>query len=71
VTIVSYGFWYPLVRKYPMSFLMPFTLLVPVIGVLAGVAILGDDLTWQMILGGIATLAGIAVIALRAPKPAR
>jgi O-acetylserine/cysteine efflux transporter len=72
VTIVSYGFWYPLVRKYPMSFLMPFTLLVPVIGVLAGVALLGERLTWQMILGGVATLSGVAVIAIRPPpKPAR
>jgi O-acetylserine/cysteine efflux transporter len=71
VTIVSYGFWYPLVRKYPMSFLMPFTLLVPVIGVLAGVVILGDRVTWQMLVGGAATLAGIAVIALRPPARPR
>jgi O-acetylserine/cysteine efflux transporter len=71
VTIISYGFWYPLVRKYPMSFLMPFTLLVPVIGVLAGVMMLGDRLTWQMMLGGLATLAGVAVIALRGPARSR
>jgi O-acetylserine/cysteine efflux transporter len=71
VTIISYGFWYPLVRKYPMSFLMPFTLLVPVIGVLAGVMMLGDRLTWQMMLGGLATLTGVAVIALRGPARSR
>jgi O-acetylserine/cysteine efflux transporter len=69
VTIISYGMWYPLVRKHPMSFLMPFTLLVPVVGVLSSVLILGDRVTWQMAAGGLATIAGIAIIALRAPAP--
>jgi O-acetylserine/cysteine efflux transporter len=71
VTIISYGLWYPLIRKYPMSFLMPFTLLVPVVGVLSSVIVLGERMTWQMALGGVATIAGIATIALRGPARPR
>jgi O-acetylserine/cysteine efflux transporter len=68
VTIVSYGMWYPLVRKYPMSLLMPFTLLMPVIGVASSMWALGEPLTPLMLLGGVLTLAGVAIIVLRA-KP--
>jgi O-acetylserine/cysteine efflux transporter len=74
VTIVSYGMWYPLVRKYPVNQVMPFTLLVPALAVGVSYVILGERLDWQAMLGGAATIAGVAIIVLRRPAsraPAR
>ncbi|WP_247881207.1 DMT family transporter [Skermanella sp. TT6] len=69
VTIVSYALWYPLVRRYPVNQTMPWTLLVPVFGVLSGVLLLGEPLTPAMVVGGSLTLVGVAVIMIRkAPK---
>ncbi len=65
VTIVSYGLWYPVVRRYSVNQTMPFTLLVPIFAVAASTLILGDRLSWQAALGGIATLMGVATIVLR------
>jgi O-acetylserine/cysteine efflux transporter len=69
VTIVSYGMWYPLVRKYPMSLLMPFTLLMPIIGVGSSMLALGEPLTPLMLLGGVLTITGVGIIVLRRPRP--
>jgi O-acetylserine/cysteine efflux transporter len=65
-TMVAYGLWYYLIRKYPMSLAMPFTLLAPVIGVVSGVVLLGEAA--RIVGGGIATVAGVAVIVLRRPQ---
>ncbi len=64
VTVVSYGLWYPLVRRYAVNQTMPFTLLVPIFGVASSAAILGDEVSWQTALGGAATIAGVAIIVL-------
>lgn len=68
VTIFGYGLWFWLLKQYPVSLLMPFTLLGPVFGVLAGVLFLGEALTTGMIIGGALTLAGVAIIVLRRPS---
>ncbi|HLJ18818.1 MAG TPA: EamA family transporter [Stellaceae bacterium] len=65
VTVVSYGLWYPLVRRYAVNQTMPFTLLVPVFGVASSAAILGDAVSWQTVIGGAATILGVAIIVLR------
>jgi len=69
ITIGSYALWYRLMRRYPVSTVMPFTLLVPVFGVLASMAMLGNRMSWQGMLGGVATLLGVAVIVLRRRQP--
>jgi O-acetylserine/cysteine efflux transporter len=71
ITLFSYALWYPLLRKYPVNQAMPFTLLVPALAVIASAIILGERLDSQALLGGAATIAGVAVIVLRrAPVPA-
>jgi O-acetylserine/cysteine efflux transporter len=72
VQIVSYAIWYRLLRLYPVNQVMPITLLCPVLGVLSGVVLLGERLTWPIVIGGAATLAGVAIIMLwrRAPPAA-
>lgn len=64
-TIIAYGLWYRLVHKYPMSLVMPFTLLGPVFGVATGVIWEGEPLTLQLVIGSLMTLGGVAAIVLR------
>ena len=47
-------------------FLSVLMLLAPVLAVAFGVLLWGDVLTWKLVLGGVLTLAGIAVITLPA-----
>jgi O-acetylserine/cysteine efflux transporter len=68
VTIISYALWYRVLRRYTVNQAMPFTLLVPVIGVLSAALLLDEPLSWRVILGGVATIAGVAVIVLRRPR---
>jgi O-acetylserine/cysteine efflux transporter len=67
VAIFSYWIWYAMMRRYPVNVVMPFTLLVPLIAVAAGSLMLGETITWQMLVGGIATMAGVAIIVIRRP----
>jgi O-acetylserine/cysteine efflux transporter len=64
-TITGYGLWYYLVAKYAIGRVVPFTLLVPVVGVLTGVLMMGEDLSLSKVVGGVVTLTGVAIIQLR------
>lgn len=68
VTILGYGLWYRVLRTYPVNLVMPYTLLVPVIGVAAGIGLLGEPLSWPIVVGGGATLVGVAIIVWRRPR---
>lgn len=63
-SIVGYGLWYYLIGKYDVTKVVPFNLLVPVIGVLAGVFLMGDELTLTQGAGGLVSLVGVAIIQL-------
>jgi len=67
-TIVAYGLWYRLLRRYDVNQAVPFMLLVPLFGVASGVLLLNEPLTWRLALGGLVTVAGVGVIVLRLPK---
>lgn len=67
VTVGTFALWYRLISLYPVNQVMPFTLLMPVFGVVAGVLVLDETLSLRTILGGIVTLAGVAIIVLRRP----
>lgn len=64
-SIVGYGLWYYLIGKYDVNKVVPFNLLVPVVGVLSGVFLMGDELTLVQGIGGIISLIGVAIIQLR------
>jgi O-acetylserine/cysteine efflux transporter len=68
VTLIAYGLWYPLLRRYQVNQTIPWTLTVPVFGVASSVALLGDPLTPGLVMGGLLTLTGIAVIVIRRPR---
>ena len=68
IVILGYGIWYRLLARYPVSQAMPWTLLVPVFGVLSGVLFLGEPVTGGLVIGGVLTVCGVAVIVVRRPR---
>jgi O-acetylserine/cysteine efflux transporter len=67
VVIFGYSSWYWLLKRYNVNDVMAFTLLIPVVGVFAGVVFLGEVLTWVFIGGAAMTLIGVAIIVIRRP----
>ena len=67
-SVVAYYLWYRLIARLQVNQVVPFTLLAPVIGVAAGVLILGEAFTLYKAIGGLLTLAGVAVIQFRQIK---
>lgn len=67
-SVLAYGLWYTLLGKHDVSRVVPYNLLVPVFGVAAGVALLGEAMTVQKLIGGAVTLAGVALIQLGARR---
>lgn len=65
VNVFGHGSFYWLLRRYDASFLAPMLLMGPLIGVISGVVLLGDPVTWQLVLGGVIALAGVGVVAAR------
>lgn len=68
-SILGYGLWYYLVDKHPLNKIVPLTLLSPVLAVGFAVLLLGEPLTWRILVGGAVTLAGVAIIQLVRPLP--
>jgi len=68
VSVIGYSIWYRMMRQFPVNQVMPFTLLVPLFGVLSGVVMLGEHPTFLMAVGGVLTLFGVAVVVLRRPR---
>ena len=70
VNIISHGVWYYLLARYPISQVTPYSLLVPVFGMVAAIVFLNETLTWQIIFGGLATLLGVGIVTWRRPAAA-
>jgi O-acetylserine/cysteine efflux transporter len=70
ISVGTYWVWYRLIRRYEVNLVMPYTLLVPVFGVLSGVTISGDPFGWRTIAGCVLTVAGVGIITIRRPGQA-
>lgn len=57
---------YSLSRLGPIA-ISPFVNLIPVVGVLGGVALLGEAIGWSQIVGGIVILAGVLMVSRQQP----
>lgn len=71
-SFVGYGIWNTLLAKYPTSAVVPFTLLVPIIGILAAWLLVNEQPTVAEVVGGAIMLAGLAVAVIvwgRRPEP--
>lgn len=58
-TVVGSGIWVWLMRRHPAGVVAPFSMLVPVVGILAAWLILGESPSWVELLGGVLVLAGV------------
>ena len=67
-SLVGHGGMSWLFQRYPMATVAPLTLPTPLLAVLFSVLILDNVLTAQMIVGGVLTLIGVAIITLRTAK---
>lgn len=67
-TVVAYTLWYYLLRKYQVTQVSPFSLLAPIFGTAFGQVFFAEHLSLQLILGGLVTIGGVAVIIMRKPK---
>lgn len=67
-SLVGYGLWNWLIKTYPLSRVVPFSLFVPVAGITGGVLVFDEPLTAQIIGGAALTILGVGIITLRRPK---
>ncbi|MGZ5817905.1 MAG: EamA family transporter, partial [Burkholderiaceae bacterium] len=59
-TILGFGIWAILMRKYPTATIAPFSLLVPVTGMASAAILLNEPLQWWKIVAGLLVLLGLA-----------
>lgn len=60
-TLLGYGLWTKLLQRYPVGTVAPLSLLVPVIGLVAAMLLLGERPVLQQWLGTLAVLVGLGV----------
>lgn len=60
-TLLAYSLWTRLLQRHPAGEVAPFSLMVPVVGLWAGVALLGEQPTWPQWLGTGVVLLGLVI----------
>ena len=71
-SLVGYGIWNHLLARYPTSAVVPYSLLIPIVGIVAAWLVVNEQPTLTEIIGGAVMLVGlaIAVVVLRPREPA-
>ena len=64
-TVLGYGIWNSLLARYPSSSVAPFSMLVPIVGVLSSWAMFGERIDAVEAVAGTAVLAGVLIGSLR------
>ena len=54
-----------LLQRYPVMFLVPFLIAMPIIGVFSGVWLNDDPITTKIAIGGLMTVGGVGIIQIR------
>ncbi|HAT1868331.1 TPA: EamA family transporter [Legionella pneumophila] len=60
-TWVGYGVWNWLISRYPVGMVVPFTLLVPVVGILSSVLILREPFYLWKLVAGLLVISGLCI----------
>lgn len=60
-TVLGYGIWNGLLARYPSSSVAPFSMLVPIVGVLSSWAMFGERIDAVEAVAGAAVLAGVLI----------
>jgi O-acetylserine/cysteine efflux transporter len=69
-SIVGHGLFFFLVQRNPVSAVMPYLQLTPVMAVVFGILLWGDRPGWRLLAGGSLVILGIVAITLRARQRA-
>lgn len=64
-SILGYGIWNSLMARHPSSQVAPWSMLVPVVGVLSSWAAFGEVPAWAEVLGGCLVVGGVLYASLR------
>jgi O-acetylserine/cysteine efflux transporter len=67
-TVVGFGIWAHLLRRYPAATVAPFALLVPAVGMASATVVFGERLGPARLAGALLIVAGLAVLVLRRPR---
>lgn len=70
-SIVGHGLFFYLVQRNPVSSVMPYLQLTPILGVVIGILVWGDRPGTRLLAGGALVIAGILMITIRAAKKHR
>jgi len=65
MTALAYSLWYRLIGLYSINAVMPFTLLLPFTTVISATFVLNEPLRPIVVIGGLITIAGVAIIIIR------
>ncbi len=60
-SVIGFLLWNQSAARLPPQLIGPLLYLIPVVGIAGGVTILGEPLTWQMMLGGLIVIYGVAL----------
>jgi O-acetylserine/cysteine efflux transporter len=67
-SLLGHGGMSWLFQRYPVATVSPLTLPTPLMSVIIAVLVFGTPITTQMIIGGVLTIIGVAIITLRTAK---
>lgn len=67
-TIIGHGMLYYLLQRYPINSVAPFITLSTLFAIIFGVLLIDDVLTVKIIAGGLLTLLGVTIVAIRNAK---
>lgn len=60
-TWVGYGVWNWLLERYPVSMVVPYTLLIPLVGILSSVLVFGEPFQLWKLVAGILVISGLCI----------
>ena len=60
-TWIGYGVWNWLISRYPVGMIVPFTLLVPVVGMLSSILVLGESFQLWKLAAGLLVISGLCI----------
>lgn len=67
-TLGAYGLWYFLLHRYPASQITPVTMVIPFLSLILAWIFFNQQISMQVIIAGLITVLGVAIINLRRPN---
>lgn len=60
-TWVGYGLWNWLLGRYPVSVIVPYTLLIPLVGIVSSILIMGEPFQFWKLIAGLLVISGLCI----------